>query len=123
MTFLLLLPAGLSALVLAAHFLRAGILPFVLAAVSLILFMFVRRTWAARLIQLGLALGTVEWIRTLIVLVVVRRQTGEPFTRLAIILGAVAAVTAASALVFRTHTLRDYFRLGRTPAAGPLSNV
>ncbi len=101
---------------LAAHFLRAGNLLFVLAAVFLVILMLVRRPWAARLIQLGLALATVEWVRTLMVLVIVRRQSGEPFTRLAVILGVVAAVTAASALVFRTRTLREYFRLSAAAA-------
>lgn len=110
MTFLQLLPVGLAALVLAAHFLRAGNLLLLAATLSLIVLMLVRRSWAARLVQLGLFLGTVEWLRTLIVLVSVRRQSGQPFTRLALILGAVAALTAASALVFRTRTLRRHFR-------------
>jgi len=111
-----LLPVGLSALVLAAHFLRAGNLLLLLASVAIIVLIFVRRSWAARLIQLGLFLGAIEWLRTLIVLVSVRRQYGEPFARLTIILGAVAAVTAASALLLRTRTLQRYF--GGASSAG-----
>ncbi len=114
MTSLQLMPAALSAVVLAAHFLRAGNPVLFLAALSVIVLMFVRHALAARLIRLGLFLGTIEWLRTLTVLVSVRRQSGQPFTRLALILGAVAAVTAASALVFRTRTLRQYFRLSAT---------
>jgi len=106
-----LLPAGLSALVLAAHFLRAGNPVLALAALSLIALMFVRRAWAARLIQFGLVLGTLEWAYTLILLVSMRRHTGRPFMRLAVILGAVAAVTASSALLFRARALRQHFRL------------
>jgi hypothetical protein len=117
MTSVQLLPAGLSALVLAAHFLRAGNSALLLASLSLIALMFVRRAWAARAIQVGLLLGTLEWLRTLLFLVAVRKQAGEPFVRLAVILGAVAAVTGASALVLQTRTLRQHF--GRAPHAGP----
>jgi hypothetical protein len=117
MTSVQLLPAGLSALVLAAHFLRAGNSALLLASLSLIALMFVRRAWAARAIQVGLLLGTLEWLRTLLFLVAVRKQAGEPFVRLAVILGAVAAVTGASALVLQTRALRQHF--GRAPHAGP----
>ena len=34
---------------------------------------------------------------------------GEPWTRLAMILGAVALFTALSALVFRSKSLRDFY--------------
>src|SRR5512140_2245025 len=98
-TILLLLPAALAALVLAAHFLRAGNPVLMLAALALIALMFVRRAWAARVIQLGLVLGTLEWVSTLVLLVSVRRHTGQPFTRMAIILGTVAAVTATSTVL------------------------
>lgn len=110
-TFVRLLPVGLSALVLAAHFLRAGNWPLLLAALAMIVLMFVRRAWAARVIQLGLLLGTIEWIRTCILLIATRKELGLPYTRLAIILGTVATVTAVSALLFRTRRLRQRFGL------------
>lgn len=111
MTVMSLSLVGLCALVLAAHFLRAGVIILVLASLSLIGLLFVRRPWAARVIQWGLLFGTLEWIRALLFLLMERRQAGEPFVRLAIILGSVAAVTAASALLFRTRTLRARFGL------------
>ena len=111
MVVLQLLPAVLAALVLAAHFLRAGHSLFMLASLGLVGLMFVRRPWAVRVIQVTLLLGTFEWLRTLVLLVTFRRQAGQPFTRLAVILGCVAAVTAASALLFRTRALRQRFRL------------
>jgi len=117
---LLLVPTGLSALVLAAHFLRAGNLVLLLASLSLVVLMFVRRPWAARLIQLGLLLGALEWLWTLVFLVGARRQWGQPFIRLAVILGVVTVVTAASTLCFRTRALRRHFRLVG-PAATTLS--
>ncbi len=112
MVALQLLPAALAAVVLAAHFLRSGHVLLMLASLGLVALMFVRRPWAARLIQIALVLATFEWLHTLVLLIVFRRQTGQPFTRLAIILGCVAAVTAASALMFRARALRERFRLG-----------
>lgn len=111
MTVLQLVPVALSALVLAAHFLREGNSIFVLAALGIFVLIFVRRRWAARLIQLGLLLGTLEWIHTLVVLVSFRMQSGAPFRRLALIIGSVAALTAASALLLQTRTLRRRFQL------------
>src|SRR5512140_2875026 len=112
MTFVQLFPAILAAIVLGAHFLRAGHPALVLASLCLIVLLFVRRPWAARVVQAGLCLGTLEWLHTLTVLVTLRMQSGEPFTRLAIILGSVAAVTALSAVLFQTRTLRQRFHLG-----------
>ena len=57
--FLLLLPASLSALVLGAHFLRRDDLGLVVACLLLVGLLFVRRPWAARLVQLALGAGIV----------------------------------------------------------------
>ncbi len=117
MVFLRLLPVVLSLALLAAHFYRSGaallLLPLALAAL-----LFVRRKWAALAVQAGLLLATLEWIRTLSVLVSARASAGQPFLRLAVILGIVAAVTAGSVLVFRHPTVRGWF--GRAPdQSGP----
>jgi hypothetical protein len=105
------LPA-LAAAVLAAHFYRAGNLVLAALAVALIALMWVPRAWAAWAIQGGLVLGAVEWVLTLVRLVDLRQTTGQPFMRLAAILGAVALATALSALVFRNPRLRRRFGLG-----------
>jgi hypothetical protein len=62
-----------------------------------------------QLIQVALLLGSIEWIRTLVIFVQQRIDFGQPWTRLAIILGSVALFTALSALVFRSQTLRQRF--------------
>ena len=71
----------------------------------------VPRPWAARAVQAGLALAALEWLRTAALLVARRQATGAPYTRLALILGAVAAVTALSLLAFRSARLRRRYRL------------
>ncbi len=107
----LYIPVILSLLVLAAHFLRSG--DSVLAFASLVVpaLLLVPQPWAARLVQLVLVLGALEWIRTLIILAQGRIADGEPFVRLTVILGVVVIVTGCSALVFQTAGFKRFYRL------------
>ncbi len=116
MHWLLLIPVLLSHLLLAAHFLRAGHELLVLACLALPLLLMARRPWAARLVQLALALGALEWARTLFVLVRQRVALQEPWTRMALVLGAVALLTLGSAAVFQVPRLaRSFGLLSTTP--------
>lgn len=101
-----LLPVVVSFLLLAAHFYRAGQLVLTLACLGLPLLLLLRRSWVPWLFQVGLLLGALEWLRTLYLFANMRIAFGEPWTRLALILGAVAAFTAASALVFLDRSLK-----------------
>jgi hypothetical protein len=56
-----------------------------------------------------LALGALEWLRSLYFFAAMRIAFGEPWTRLAVILGLVALFTGLSGLVFRSKKLREYF--------------
>jgi len=107
------MPVFLSALLLGAHFLRSG---SVLMAVFTLLFpfvLFIKRSWAARLVQLFLAFGVIEWAITLLHLVAERRVDGQPWIRLAIILGIVVLFTGSSALIFSfSRSLRKRYRMG-----------
>ncbi len=107
---LLFIPVVLSLLVLTAHFLRAGNDVAVAASLLLIAALFVRKYWSARLVQIALLLGALEWLRTLYVLAQMRADQGEPYARMAIILGVVALITLVSALVFETRTMRRIYR-------------
>lgn len=109
MNSLRLLPVILGFLLLAAHFYRAGLLPLTVLCVALPLLLFLRRAWVPRLFQVLLVLGALEWLRTLYVFVAMRIAFGEPWTRLALILGAVALFTALSGLVFRNRALQGYY--------------
>ena len=100
-TFLRALPVALSVLVLAAHFYRARQLPLVAFALALPLLLLVRERWSARVVQAGLVLGALEWVRTLAFFAGQRIEVGRPWGRLAVILGVVAALTALSALAVR----------------------
>ncbi|MBC8478648.1 MAG: hypothetical protein ISR91_00625 [Candidatus Delongbacteria bacterium] len=82
------------ALVLAAHFFRLGIITLVIVSLVLPLLLLVRHELTCRLVQLYFALGTIEWLRVLVVYTRQRQSIGEPWIRLAVILGIVALITA-----------------------------
>ncbi len=104
-------PVVLSILVLGAHFLRFGNWIGVFAALLLIVLLFLRRPWVARLMQAVLVLGALEWLRTAYELGHIRALHGQPYGRMLVILGIVAAVTFCSALLFQSKTLRKIYRL------------
>jgi hypothetical protein len=117
MNIAILLAPALAFAVLAAHFYRAGDWIPVALVVALLPLHFVRAPWAARTLQASLVLGALEWIRTVVQLVALRESMGQPWTRLAIILGSVALATALCALVFETRGLRARFGRPARPAA------
>jgi len=100
------LPVILSLLLLAAHFYRAGLAPLTVLCVALPLLLLLRQTWVPRLFQVLLLLGALEWLRALYGFAAMRIAFGEPWLRLAIILGAVALFTGLSGLVFSNRKLR-----------------
>ena len=101
----------LSLVVLGAHFLRDGNTPFVAACLILIGLLPLRRALIARLVQVALVLGTVEWLWTLYRLVEMRIALDQPYTRMTLILFVVAAITFSAALLFQTPTLRRIYGL------------
>lgn len=101
-----LIPVILSAVLLAAHFSRAGLPALSPVALGLPFLLLVRQPWAARTVQLALVLGGLEWLRAAWGYVRQRMELGEPWGRLVVILGLVALFTWASALVFRSPRLR-----------------
>ncbi len=111
MTFLLYVPVVLSLLMLGAHFLRDQ--SHIGVAVSLLLvgLLFIRRAWVARLVQVALVLGALEWLHTLYVLAKLRAAMGQPATRMIVILGVVAAVTFCSALLLQSARMKRIYEL------------
>jgi len=83
----------------------------VVGAAVLIVLLFVRQPWVARLMQVVLVLGAIGWVYTLYDLAQVSVAFGEPYTGLVIILGTVAAVTLCSALLFQSKELKRIYRL------------
>ena len=104
-------PVFFSFLILSAHFSRAGSTLLTIIFLLLSLLLFIKKAWLARLLQIFLIIGSIEWIRILFVYVNERQAIGEPYLRLVIILGVVAIFTGLSALIFRNKTLKERFKL------------
>ena len=111
MSLVRLLPVLLSALLIGAHFFRHRNWLLLAAVVAVTALLLVKNRWAARLVQLGLLLAALEWLRSLFTLVRSRQAMGMEWHRLAAILGAVALATLLSGLVFRLPALRQRYRL------------
>jgi len=111
-----LTPAGLSLMLLAAHFFRAQQVLLAALALGLVLMMVWRRPWVLRVVQAALLLGALEWLRTLWMLVMERSAMGQPYVRLAVILGLVAASGLGACLVLQLPRIQRHYRSGRANA-------
>jgi hypothetical protein len=101
MALLLSIPAFLALLMLAAHFLRASSTPGVVVSLVVAALLFVPRNWAVRIVQVGLMIGALEWLRTMFVFINQRQADGRPWTRLAIIMIAVECFTVVAAVLLQ----------------------
>jgi len=97
------LPALLALLMLGAHFLRFGQLPLVALCLALLVPLFVPRPWAQAVTRWALLLGALVWLWTLVEDVRMRLAFGEPWLRLALILGGVVVFTAWAAWMIRSE--------------------
>jgi hypothetical protein len=111
MNVLRLLPLILSFLLLAAHYYRAGYPVLTMVCLGLLILLFYKKPWVPRLFRALLVLAALEWLRALYVIAAMRIAWDQPWTRLAIILGAVALFTLLSGLVFKNARLRAYYGL------------
>ena len=112
---LLYIPIVLSLVVLGAHFMRYGNTIGVACAAAVIGLLFVRKAWVARVAQVVLVLGALEWVRTLYSLTQVRIALDQPYERMVLILGAVALMTFCSALLFQSRALKEVYGIRRAP--------
>jgi hypothetical protein len=120
-TTLLLAPAVTACVLLAGHFLRFYAFGIVGFCLLLPLLLLVRRSWAARLVQVALLLGVLVWGRAGYVFAHQRMLAGEPWGRLAIIIGGVTLYTLVAAVLFETAPLRRRYglRTGDVFSAAP----
>ena len=114
MNILRLLPVVLAFGLLAAHFSRANMPPAVVVSLIIPFLLLIRKPWIARSIQVLLLFGAAEWIRSMFGYIQVRKEIGEDWGRLAIILVTVALLTACSALVFRGKSLKKRYQLEKS---------
>lgn len=96
-------------LLLAAHFMRAGAFLMMMLSFGLLAFFAVARPWAARVLQTWLGIGAVVWFLTLMSTASDRLSQDKPWVRMAIILGAVAAVHVLAVITIQRGRLGRYF--------------
>lgn len=109
MNFIRLLPVIVSFLMIGAHFMRSGHVALAAISVLMPVLLLVRTRWIPPLFSVLLTLAACEWLRTLYFLAAMRVAWGQPWGRMALILGSVAAFTALSMLVFRTRKLKAFY--------------
>ncbi len=114
LNILRLLPVILAFGLLAAHFSRANMPPAVIVSLITPFLLLIRKPWIARSIQVLLLIGAAEWVRSMLGYIQVRKEIGEDWGRLAIILVTVALLTACSALVFRGKSLKKRYHLEKS---------
>ncbi len=114
MNILRLLPVIIAFGLLAAHFSRANMPPAVVVTLITPFLLLIRKPWIAKSIQVLLLIGAAEWIRSMLGYIQVRKEIGEDWGRLAIILVTVALLTACSALVFRGKSLKKRYHLEKS---------
>ena len=96
---------SIAALLLGAHFLRAGNFLMVALCVAAPLLFFYRRRWSLIALQLLAYCATTTWIAVAIDLVQMRQQLGMRWTAAAIILGSVALFTLVSGLLLNSRRI------------------
>lgn len=97
-------------LLLAAHYSRADNTLFMILSLMIPLLFFIRRRWALTGLQLLTYAGALVWIQTIIQYAGQRASAGEPWLRLAIILGSVAVFTAISGILLNSKKIKKAYK-------------
>ncbi len=103
-------PAVVSEVVLAAHFLRSGHLLWVVASLIVPLLLLSRQRWALYVNQVALVAGAGMWLLVAYALMEMRREVGQPYLRMVLILGSVALIALVSAGLLAAPKVRERFR-------------
>lgn len=108
----------IAALLLGAHFLRAGnFLMVALCAAAPLLFLW-RRRWSLIALQLLAYCASATWIAVAIDLVQMREQLGQRWTAAAIILGSVALFTLLAGLLLNSRKITACYPYRETGKSG-----
>jgi hypothetical protein len=100
----------LASLLLAAHFFRQGNLPLVALCLLTPLLFIVRRPWSLAALQVSAYFASAIWLVTAVRLVQERIAIGRPWAIAAIILGAVACLTATAGALLNSRAIKGKYR-------------
>jgi hypothetical protein len=102
-------PVILSALLLAAHFLRSFSLLAMLLCLAAPLLLLIKRSWILRVMQILCAVSTLIWIIALYEIVQQRIYEGRSWTASAIILGVVVAFALLSGWLLNAPEVKNNY--------------
>ncbi len=107
--FFRVIPLMLASLILSAHFYRHW--NYLLMILSLLVpcLLFVKRRWSLIAVQFFAILGGGVWISTIVEIAKERILMGEPWGKMAVILGAVALFTAVSGLILNAKKVKEKY--------------
>ncbi len=97
----------LASWVLAAHFLRQGMMLPVLVCVAMPLLFLVHKPWSRVVLQAFIYGAAMVWLFTAVELAHARMAEGLPWTRAAAILGVVALVSLCSGLLLNSRVFKS----------------
>ncbi len=98
-----------SFLLLAAHFSRIGMTAMSIISLLIPFLLFIKKRWVLIFIQVACYTAALEWVRTIFSYIKIREEYGEAWGRLAIILGAVALVTALSGVLLNFGKIKEKY--------------
>lgn len=107
--FLRIIPLIISALLLAAHFLRQGNLALVGLCLGVLGLLWVKKRWSLLVLQLFAYGAAVIWTSTAMAIVQERLALGEPWERVAVILGTVALFSVLAGLLLNTPVVKEKY--------------
>ncbi len=96
-----------AALLLCAHFLRAGNFAWVAVCLAAPLLFLARKRWSLILLQLMAYAACATWILAAVRLVQLRQQMGQPWTASVVILGSVALFTLIAGLLLSSRAVKQ----------------
>ena len=99
----------IAALLLGAHFLRAGNVPLVALCLAMPLLFLLKKRWTLIVLQAAAYCAAAAWLAVAWQLVVLRQQIGQPWTAAAVILGAVALFTLLSGALLNSRCMRERY--------------
>ncbi|MBE0624685.1 MAG: hypothetical protein IH606_07735 [Burkholderiales bacterium] len=104
-----------AALLLGAHFLRAGNLAMMTLCLAVPLLFFWRQRWSLIVLQVLAYAACASWVAVALQLVQLRQQTGQPWAVAALILGAVALLSLLAGLLLNSGAMRARYAGGEAP--------
>jgi hypothetical protein len=108
---------AVAALLLGAHFLRAGNITMVALCLAAPLLFLWRQRWSLIMLQVLAYAAAATWITVAAKLVLQRQQSGQPWTAAAVILGTVALLTLLAGVLLNSDAMRKRYAGGQTPEA------